>query len=245
MQVYREIPTITNQARNRPAELVGIASVTEEWTVARHAESARDIIERAGRRFVLDAGTGMYLNAIILAIPLAPRVSLELRRVAQKMAEGATNPRRAARAAELELAGVPERASIWDGELRYETRLVYLRPRREALDSSIARRSRKISHEGVAEAARLLQMVQSGAAAINASVLESIGVRELVRYLHAEMTLEEAEAEISARTRKLARRQMRWFDKLARTLQGRASVDVVETPAHVSLSHYMHDRIGT
>ena len=32
MQVYRELPMITNQARGRPAELVGIVSVTEEWT---------------------------------------------------------------------------------------------------------------------------------------------------------------------------------------------------------------------
>src|SRR3712207_8321301 len=30
MQVYREIPTITNQARRRRAELVGIVSVTQE-----------------------------------------------------------------------------------------------------------------------------------------------------------------------------------------------------------------------
>src|SRR3712207_5864179 len=36
MQVYRELPVITNQSRSRPAELVGIVSVTEEWTVARH-----------------------------------------------------------------------------------------------------------------------------------------------------------------------------------------------------------------
>ncbi len=34
MQVYREIPAITNQARRRLAELIGIVPVTEEWTVA-------------------------------------------------------------------------------------------------------------------------------------------------------------------------------------------------------------------
>src|SRR5215216_4909901 len=44
MQVYKEIPVITNQARRRPAELVGIVSVTDEWTVARHKSLAEEII---------------------------------------------------------------------------------------------------------------------------------------------------------------------------------------------------------
>jgi hypothetical protein len=78
MQVYRELPVLTNQARRRPAALVGIISVTEEWTVARHKALAEEIIA-SETKFVLDAGTGMYLNAILLDIPLAPKVSTELR----------------------------------------------------------------------------------------------------------------------------------------------------------------------
>src|SRR5918997_3697608 len=81
MQVYREIPAITNQARHRPAELVGIVSVTEEWTVARHKAGAQAIIEGLHIPFALDAGTGMYLNAILLDFPLAPRVNANIRRL--------------------------------------------------------------------------------------------------------------------------------------------------------------------
>ena len=91
MQVYRELPVITNQARRRPAELVGIVSVTEKWTVARHKAIAEEIIA-SETRFVLDAGTGMYLNAILLDISLAPKVSIEIRRRAEEMAEGESNP---------------------------------------------------------------------------------------------------------------------------------------------------------
>jgi tRNA dimethylallyltransferase len=98
MQVYCEIPTITNQARRRPAELVGIVSVTEEWTVARHRALAEEIIAQNTTPFVLDAGTGMYLNAILLDVPLAPKVEPETRKLAQSVSGGATNPRRAARA---------------------------------------------------------------------------------------------------------------------------------------------------
>jgi tRNA dimethylallyltransferase len=238
MQVYREIPTITNQARRRPGELVGIVSVTEEWTVARHKARAEDIINRLDVPFVLDAGTGMYLNAIILDTPLAPRVDAKTRQLAHRITASASNPRRATRAKELELAGAEDRGSIWDGELRYETALIYLRPQRESLDAAIAKRSERIVSGGLEEAAKIKEMEQE-ATAINPSVADSIGVRELIGHLRGEMTLEEAQTLIAARTRKLARRQMRWFDKLARTLEGRIFAVIVESPSLNS----MHDRI--
>ena len=128
---------ITNQARRRPAELVGIASVTEEWTVARHRDLAEGIIGETETPFVLDAGTGMHSNVIIFDVPLAPKVSQEIRTQAQQISVGAPNPRRAARAKELELAGAPHRGSIWDGNLRYATTLIYLRPTRDALDAAV------------------------------------------------------------------------------------------------------------
>jgi tRNA dimethylallyltransferase len=238
MQVYREIPTITNQARRRPGELVGIVSVTEEWTVVRHKARAEEIITRLDVPFVLDAGTGMYLNAIILDMPLAPRVDAKTRQLAQRITASASNPRRATRAKELELAGAEDRGSIWDGELRYETALIYLRPQRESLDAAIAKRSQRIVSGGLEEAAKI-KGIEQEATAINPSVADSIGVRELIGHLRGEMTLEEAQTLIAARTRKLARRQMRWFDKLARTLEGRIFAVIVESPSLNS----MHDRI--
>ena len=161
MQVYRELPVITNQARRRPAELVGIVSVTEKWTVARHKAIAEEIIA-SQTRFVLDAGTGMYLNAILLDISLAPKVSIEVRQRAEEMAEGESNPRRAARAKELELAGAGGRGSIWEGDLRYDTAIVYLRPERYTLDAAIDERSRRITVNGLEEAGRLTDMAAAG-----------------------------------------------------------------------------------
>jgi tRNA dimethylallyltransferase len=238
MQVYREIPAITNQARRRPADLVGIVSVTEEWTVARHKASAQGIIEGLDTPFVLDSGTGMYLNAILLDFPLAPRVNANFRRLAQRITTGAPNPRRASRAKELELAGAPDRGSVWEGEIRYETTLLYLRPNRDVLDRAIANRSERIVREGLEEAAKI-----KGMAGVNASVRDSIGVQELIEHLEGETTLERTRSGISTRTRQLSRRQLRWFDKLARTLKGRADVKVAESPADVDLLNYMHDKI--
>ena len=242
MQVYRELPVITNQARRRPAELVGIVSVTDEWTVARHKALAEEIIASEAK-FVLDAGTGMYLNAILLDIPLAPKVSTELRRQAQQAAEGGSNPRRAARAKELELAGAARRGSIWEGELRFDTAVIYLRPERHALDAAIDERSRRITLNGLEEAGRLREMVASGVR-ISPQIMDSVGVRELYGHLSGTISLQQAQDLIAIRTRRLARRQMRWFDKLARTLQGRASITVVQSTDHQTDLHNMHDILG-
>jgi tRNA dimethylallyltransferase len=242
MQVYRELPIVTNQARRRPAELVGIVSVTEEWTVARHKAFAEEVIAKE-RTFVLDAGTGMYLNAILLDFPLAPKVSAELRRQAEEAAEGEPNPRRAARATELELAGAASRSSIWEGDLRYDTAIVYLRPQRHAIDAAIEDRSRRISKNGLEEAVRLREMAASGSR-INPQVMDSVGVRELYGHLSGTLSLQQAQDLITTRTRRLARRQMRWFDKLARTLQGRASMTIVQSADDRLGLHNMHDILG-
>src|SRR5215210_99323 len=244
MQVYRDLPVITNQFRRRPAELVGVVSVTEDWNVAYHRARAASITEsETTTHFVLDAGTGMYLNALLLDFPLAPRVSPELRKLAQVEAADERNPRRAARSRELDLAGAGARGSIWEGGLRYETTIVYLRPERPQIDASIAARSRTIARDGHQEAMLLKEMKQLGAE-ISSQVTDSVGVRELTEYRSGTLTLEQAEERIATRTRHFARRQMRWFDKLARTLDGRARITVVEDRHQMANLHNMHGIIG-
>ena len=242
MQVYRELPIITNQARGRPAELVGVVSVGEEWSVASHRARAEEIIAPEDA-FVLDAGTGMYLNAILLDFPLAPKVSPELRRRAEETSTREPNPRRAARELELTLARADVRGSVWDGNLRYETKIVYLRPQRTEIDAAIAERSRRIAHEGLDEAQRLRDMLARGEE-VSASVMDAVGVRELTQHLSGEISLDQADDLIATRTRRFARRQIRWFDKLAKILEGRARIAVLEDGRGVSL-HSMHDIIGS
>jgi tRNA dimethylallyltransferase len=243
MQVYKEIPTITNQARERSAAMIGILSVAEEWTVADHKEKAEAIISSLAPSlpFVLDAGTGMYLNALILDVPLAPKVSDELRAKAEKLAASAENPRREARELELKLARAPERGSIWDGDLRYETTLLYLRPPRKALDRNIEVRSSKIVCNGAEEAENLLKFGTKP----NPSVLGAIGVKEMLLYASGKLSAKEAEEIIAARTRRLARRQIRWFDKLARSLADTDCVFVVENPKEPKIKYTMHGILDT
>ncbi len=230
MQVYREIPVITNQARARPAKMLSIVSVVEEWTVARHKERAEALITSLPPNlpFVLDAGTGMYLNALVLDIPLAPKVPPAVRVEAEKRARGAENPKRAARKLELELAGYSERGSIWSGKLRYDANFIYLRPPREDLDRNIRTRSSKIVREGGDEEAR--RLLDSGIEP-NPSVREAIGVKEMLLCASGRLSDREAEASIAVRTRRLARRQIRWFDKLLCNLPDDTSITIVENGA--------------
>lgn len=243
MQVYREIPVLTNQARGRRAEMVGIVSVEDGWTVALHKERAERVISTLPSRvpFVLDAGTGMYLNAILLDVPLAPKVAPEVRAEAERASAGARNPRRAAREEELRLSGARERGSIWSGNLNYETSLVYLRPPKEVLDRNIRTRSANIVTEGAEEAARLLE----AGASPNPSAREAIGVKEMLLHAVGGLTSREAEDAIAARTRRLARRQTRWFDKLARNLPPETRILVPEDPHDPKLKHIMRDIMGT
>jgi tRNA dimethylallyltransferase len=243
MQVYRELPIITNQARGRAAELVGIVSVSEEWSVASHKARAGEVIA-PDPTFVLDAGTGMYLNALLLDFPLAPKVSPELRRLAEEASIRAPNPRRAARERELELAGADARGSVWEGKLRYETAIIYLRPQRTEIDAAIAERSKRISRAGLGEAECLKEMLARGDE-INPSVMDSVGVRELSQHLSAEISLEQAEDLIATRTRRFARQQIRWFDKLVKTMEGRARISVLDDRNHAGVLHSMHDIIGS
>jgi tRNA dimethylallyltransferase len=243
MQVYREIPVTTNQARERPARLSGVVSVRDEWSVANHREAVIREAARLEDPLVLDAGTGMYLNASILDIPLARNVTPQIRDRAHAETLEASNPRRASRARELELSGGDERGSIWDGEPVYDLKVVYLRPEIHRLEEAIRRRSRKIVSSGIREAELLSEMLSKGAR-INASVLESIGVKELLSLLSGETDETYAEERINIRTRRLAKRQIRWFDKLRSTLEGRAVFTTLDPGNDAMVKNTMHDIIA-
>jgi tRNA dimethylallyltransferase len=249
MQVYRELPVVTNQYRERPAKLTGIVPVSEEWTVARHGKATEAEIRKAAGPFVLDAGTGMYLNAILLDLDLAPKVPEDLRaeaasRVSEIESSEGANPRREARRVELELAGAEQRGSIWDGGLRYATSLLYVRPPREELDHRIRLRSRRIIRDGAEEVAEVLRRWQELGVEPNGSVKQSVGFKEMALYVTGEASLEWAEEKINTRTRRLARRQMRWFDKLCGSLPEGTEIVVSEGADTDEAASYVNGMIG-
>lgn len=222
--------------------MVGIVSVTEDWTVTRHQDMGRRILAQTDIPFVLDAGTGMYLNALLLEIDLAPKVNAGIRNRAKILSQGTLNPRRASRDIELDMAGAKKRRSIWDGDLHYETTLLYIRPDRDVLDRNIKQRSVHIIHNAIPEA-ELLQELSNNGDTIRPQILGAIGIREMMDLISGDLTTQEAQSRIAARTRQLARRQMRWFDKLARTISSRADIEVIANANETQALHTLHDTI--
>ncbi len=178
MQVYRGLPTLTNQA---PARLVGIWPLDHEASVAEYqrlAHAAIDEILESGRTPIVVGGTGLYLRAALadLSLPPAPEPGERERwerlydedgpeqahaRLAELDPEGAAavhpnDRRRVVRS--LELAGrTRERNRLWTDDTRHPTLVFGLDVPKEELDRRIAERTRAMFDAGVrAEAERAL-----------------------------------------------------------------------------------------
>lgn len=241
MQVYKEIPIISNQARRRSAELMGIISVDEEWNVAKHRKESDRILHGCSSKFcVLDAGTGMYLNAILMDIQLAPNVDTRTRQAAEGIVavHSTGNARREGRQMELEISGAAPRGSVWDARLRFNTDLIYIRPPKDELAKSIERRTRRVMDFAESEIQALRTMSEEGTQ-ITPQVKSAIGIREIEAYLAGKTTFEEATSGITSRTRALAKRQLTWFEKLVKTLNKKPDVRVVEIANAAEFDHSM------
>lgn len=244
MQAYAGLSLLTNQPgedlrRRVRYHLVGFVPPQQELTVAEFARAAHDILDRlqaAGRPAVIEGGSGLYLRAVLggldFAAPPDPALRAELERrwredAAAVVAEllrrdpGAAarvdlrNPRRVIRALETALLApdaARERDRLWRGGERYPHLLVGLDPGddRAALHARIARRVAAMLAAGALD-----EVARARAAGpFSRTALQAIGVRELCAVLDGEMTLEEAAARMTARTRALARRQLTWLRKL-------------------------------
>jgi tRNA dimethylallyltransferase len=250
MQVYRGLPILTNQPsaaqrRRRRYHLVGVADPTDEFSVAAYAalaHSAVDGVLAAGRRVVIEGGSGLYLRAALGGLEFAPAATGERRRELEErrrrdpgevVAElrrldpealsriDAANPRRVLRALEAAL----ERAEAADADAKDE------HVQHDALWASGGRYGHRLFalapdrvrlRERVA--ARVAAMLAEGALAEVEALLsagppartlqQAIGVRELGAVLAGELALEQAAAEMVRRTNALVRRQLTWMRKL-------------------------------
>jgi tRNA dimethylallyltransferase len=248
MQVYRGLPILTNQPsaaqrRRRRYHLVGVADPREEFSVAAYAalaHSAVDGVLAAGRRVVIEGGSGLYLRAALGGLEFAPAVAGDRRRKLEQrwqrdpgevVAElgrldpealsriDAANPRRVLRALEaaLERARAADadgdhvqRDALWASDGRYQHRLFALAPDRVSLRERVAARVAAMLAEGAL--AEVEALLSAGPPA--RTLQQAIGVRELGAVLAGELALEQAAAEMVRRTNALVRRQLTWMRKL-------------------------------
>lgn len=225
MQVYRGLPILTNQ--DAGARLVGIWPLAKQGTVGEYqrlAHEAIDEIVASGRTAVVVGGSGLWFQAALTKLELAPDVAsgerarwerlydrfgpavahgLLLARDARAAAQVHPNDRkRVVRALELWQAGatlVPERSQLWAGRVRHPTVVVGLDVSRDELRRRVRERAAAMFARGVEEEVRAVGVVAP-------QVLGLEAVRTLPRA--------EAVEELERATLRLAAYQRKWMRRL-------------------------------
>jgi tRNA dimethylallyltransferase len=229
MQVYRDLPILTNQS---PARLAGIWPLDHEASVGEHARLAHQVIDEilaSGRTPIVVGGTGLYLRAALAEIELPPAPPLGARerwqatydelgpeRAHALLAERdpvaatrvhANDRRRVVRALELNEAGhslVRTDSRLWAGPLRHPTLVFGLEIEREFLNARIERRTREMFERGVSEEVRsALQQP------LSLTARRVMGLREV-----AELSPEQAIEAIALQTRRYAAYQRKWMRRV-------------------------------
>lgn len=243
MQVYRDLPILTNQS---PARLAGIWSLDHEASVGEYAEMAHAVIDEtlaAAHTPIVVGGTGLYLRAALAEIELPPapdpgarerwqeiydklgpeqaHALLAERDPAAAGAVHANDRRRVVRALELNEIGsslTPSVSRLWSGEMRHPTLVFGLEIEREILEARIERRTKEMFERGVEKE---VQMALSGP--LSSTAAKVMGLREV-----AELEPEQAAEAISARTRRYAAYQRKWMRRVPALIRVNANRSVEE-----------------
>ncbi len=241
-QVYRHFDIGTAKVplaeqRGIPHHLVDLVEPTEVFTAGEYRRRAIDALEdvRArGKVPVLNAGTGLYLRALLLGLADAPERSEALRARLREKAErrgpehlhrvltrldretaARVAPRdtpKIIRAIEMRvLAGKPVGEIHRSGRAAlegYTVTKIGLAPSREALYARINARVEAMIRAGwIEEVARLALSGVSG----DAKPFQFIGYSQLRDVIAGRLSREEAIQQIQQDTRRFAKRQFTWF----------------------------------
>lgn len=225
------------QRREALHHLIDVVDPDEEFNAALYAETARAVIgeihERKKPVFVV-GGTGLYIRALTKGIIDTPAVDEEIRNHYKKLGEarGRTylfellkekDPEAARRIKPNDAVRVIRALEVFDqtGESitskqtrhafsssPYHTLKIGLQVERENLKERIAARTKGMIAAGFVDEVRgLLQRGYSQ----NLKTMQSLGYRQIIRYLAGDYDLEEAERLIARDTWRYAKRQMTWF----------------------------------
>lgn len=238
MQFYRGMDIGTaklseNDRRGIPHHQIDTLDVIEDASVASFQAAARadaDAIHARGRRVIAVGGSGLYLRALLDRLEF-PETDPEVRAVleARSEAEGpgilhrelvaldpaaaaripAQNAKRIVRALEvIEITGRPFSASLPTRSYALPAIQIGVRVPLDALDARIDVRAQRMWDGGLLDETRTL--VERGLRE-GVTARRALGYAEALGLLDGSLT-EEAAREATARnTRRLARKQLKWF----------------------------------
>jgi len=223
---HEELDTVTHH-------LIGHRSVSESYSVGRYVGEALTIIEKlhvSSDTVIVVGGTGLYLKGLIEGVDEFPRVNQEVVDELQNIYESEgievlqaeleisdpvyhkkvdlQNPQRLIRALSI-TRSTGEEFSKYRKEKKVERSwrhlLISLELDRANLYERINHRVDQMMGLG------LLEEVKSLLEYKDLRSLDTVGYKELFKYLDKEWTLEEAVAKIKQHTRNYAKRQTTWF----------------------------------
>ena len=252
MQVYRDLPLLTNQSTH-PSRLVGIWALEHEASVGEYAplaHAAIDEILATGRTPVVVGGTGLYLRAALadLSLPPAPEAGARERWAGLYDAEGpeaaherlrgldpgaaravhANDRRRVVRALELAEAGdslAPDRNTPDRSRLwAEETRHPTVIVGLD-LPKDVVERRIEARTRGMFDAGVEEEARRALAGTLSATARKTMGLDEL-----ATLPREEAIAALVARTRRYAAYQRKWM----RRIPGLVMVEADRPPGEIA-----------
>lgn len=243
MQIYRGMDIGTAKPTKEeigdiPHYMTDIVDPGEDFSVGRYVEMAdaivQDILAR-GKTVIIEGGTGLYVDSLILGRSFAPYPRTGHREALEKLAEEygieaviellegfdpesakklpPADKKRIIRAAEVYLE---TGKSITQHNLESLSQPPKYQPvwigldyeNRSDLYERINARVDKMFEQGLLDEIKAL--LQKGIAETT-TAMQALGYKEPIAALHGEYSMEEAKGRIRQRTRNFAKRQLTWF----------------------------------
>lgn len=239
-QFYKELPIGTAAPNHRQLKevkhhYIGNLSVKDEFNVSSFENNVLQLLDEKFKvlnNMILVGGSGLYINAVCKGIDNLPDPDINLRReitalyaekgiqaLQEKLNEldpqyykevDRKNPKRLMRAIEVCLkTGKPysEQRLNQPKKRNFNIIKIGLEMHRDELNSRINNRTREMMDKGWLEEARSVFPLK------HLNALNTVGYKELFKFIEGEWTLEKAIEKIQTNTRRYAKRQMTWFKK--------------------------------
>jgi len=208
-------------------------------SVIEFREICNDIIDKnffkKGKIPLLVGGSGLYIKGVINGMDTVPGKNNEVRkRLEEEIKSNDINKyylklkkidpeyvkkisendrRRIIRALEVyEITGRPFSSlqNVWESKKSsYKAIFIGLNIERDKLYKRIEERVEIMFEKGLVSEVK--KLVEKGFKDCN-SILQAVGYKEVLKYLKGEITLESCTAEVKKNTRRLAKKQMTWFN---------------------------------
>ena len=237
-QIYRELPigtaapTAAEQARV-PHLFVGTKSLTEDYNAGEYEREALAALEELFQtrdKVLMVGGAMLYIDAVCNGLDDSPAVPKDLREQLQRQLEtnglvwlqeqvrqadpkyfaeaDTQNPQRLLHALEVSMTSGQPYSAFRSGakkERPFRVVKIALNRPRDILYSRINARVKQMLEQGLLDEVRAVEPLR------HLNALNTVGYKEMFRYLDGEWTLEQAADMIRQNSRHYAKRQLTWF----------------------------------